>query len=86
MLNSANLLSNTIWAVLETILIIGSGVRFFYKINQRLDRIEYQFHPNGGESIKDQLNRQDAKLQELHRDVAKLTGRFDQHIEENDVY
>jgi hypothetical protein len=77
MLNSANLLSNTIWAILETILIIGGGVRFFYKINQRLDKIEYQFHPNGGESIKDQLNRQDEKLHELCIDVAILKSKME---------
>jgi hypothetical protein len=77
MLLNANLLSNTIWAVLETLLLIGAGVRFFYKINQRLDRIEYQFHPNGGESIKDQLNRQDDKLQELHTDVAVLKSKLE---------
>ena len=78
MLVSANLLSNTIWAILETLIIIGGGVRFFYKINQRLDRIEYQFHPNSGESIKDQLNRQDEKLSELHTDVAVLKAKMEQ--------
>mgnify|MGYP006282566595 CR=1 FL=1 len=79
MLNNANLVSNTIWAVLETLLIIGGGVRFFYKINQRLDRIEYQFHPNGGESLKDQLNRQDEKLAELHTELAVLKAKMEQN-------
>jgi hypothetical protein len=41
----------------------------------RLIRIESQFHRNGGSSLRDSIDR-------IDRDVAKLTGRFDQHIEE----
>ena len=43
--------------------------------DMRLIRIESQFHRNGGSSLRDSIDR-------IDRDVAKLTGRFDQHIEE----
>ena len=43
--------------------------------DERLIRIEAQFHRNGGSSLRDSIDR-------IDRDVAKLTGRFDQHIEE----
>lgn len=43
----------------------------------RLISIESQFHRNGGSSLRDSIDR-------IDRDVARLTGRFDQHIEEND--
>ena len=44
--------------------------------DDRLIRIESQFHRNGGSSLRDSIDR-------IDRDVAKLTGRFDQHITEN---
>ena len=43
--------------------------------DERLIRIESQFHRNGGSSLRDSIDR-------IDRDVAKLTGRFDQHIED----
>ena len=43
--------------------------------DDRLIRIESQFHRNGGSTLRDSVDR-------IDRDVAKLTGRFDQHIEE----
>ena len=43
--------------------------------DERLIRIEAQFHRNGGSSLRDSIDR-------IDREVAKVTGRFDQHIEE----
>ena len=47
--------------------------------DDRLIRIEAQFHRNGGSTLRDSIDR-------IDRDLAKLTGRFDQHIEENEGY
>lgn len=65
------------------VLIPGALWKGWQKINDRLNsqddrliRIEAQFHRNGGSSLRDSIDRMD-------RDLAKLTGRFDQHIEEN---
>jgi DNA polymerase III delta prime subunit len=71
-------------AQLISILIIlpASGFRAWRKIDQRLtsqdmklEKIHAQFHRNGGSSLRDQNDR-------MERDLARLTGRFDQHIEE----
>ena len=49
-------------ALTNTIVIIGGGIRFFSKINRRLDRIEYQLYNNGGESMKDAVDRIETDL------------------------
>lgn len=56
LLNS-NLGITMLWATLDSIVIIGGGFKFFYTMNKRLDRIEYQLYNNGGESMKDAVDR-----------------------------
>jgi len=53
----SNLTVTMLWAALDSIVIIGGGFRFFYTMNKRLDRIEYQLYNNGGESMKDAIDR-----------------------------
>ena len=77
MLNNANLITNTMWAALETILILGAGVRFFYKMNKRLDRIEYQLYENGGGSMKDQMNSVVEDIQELKINQAVIKAKME---------
>lgn len=57
-----NLFFGAMWALLDSIVIIGGGFRFFYKMNKRLDRIEYQLYNNGGESMKDAVDRIETEL------------------------
>jgi hypothetical protein len=76
-----------LWAnvtqIFSVVVLLPTGVWKVWKsINDRLTaqddrliRIESQFHRNGGSSLRDSIDR-------IDRDVAKLTGRFDQHIEE----
>ena len=59
-------------------------------IEQRLDRIEGQFGPNGG-GLREAVNRIslavekiDDKLDCVTQDVAKLTGEFKQHMRESE--
>jgi hypothetical protein len=69
--------------IISVVILLPMGVWKAWKsINDRLTaqddrliRIESQFHRNGGSSLRDSIDR-------IDRDVAKLTGRFDQHIEE----
>lgn len=67
--NNANTVTQAIWALLESVVIIGAPLfwlsRMFKKMDKRLDKIEYQLYENGGGSMKDQMNRQDEALQEL---------------------
>jgi len=79
--NNASTISNGIWAALESVVIIGAPFfyinRMFRKMDKRLDKIEYQLYENGGGSMKDQLNRQDAALHELQVNQAIIKTKLD---------
>jgi hypothetical protein len=79
--NNANTVSNAIWAVLESVAIIGAPIfwlnRMFKKMDKRLSRIEYQLYENGGGSMKDQLNRQDQALHELQINQAVIKTKLE---------
>lgn len=57
-------------------------------VDERLDRIEKQFGPNGGglreavNRIGDAITRMDTKLDTVSVEVAQLKGEFKQHIRE----
>jgi hypothetical protein len=55
--------------------IIYGGFKFFNKITARLDKLEEQYKPNGGSSMRDAVNRIELKL-------SKLEGKFEQHMDE----
>jgi hypothetical protein len=55
--------------------IIYGGLKFFNKITARLDKLEEQYKPNGGSSMRDAINRIELKL-------SKLEGKFEQHMDE----
>ena len=73
----------TVAQLISLVVLLPAGAfRAWRKIDERLTaqdtrliRIESQFHRNGGSTLRDQNDR-------MERDLAKLTGRFDQHIEE----
>lgn len=67
-----------ITSVIEIGAIIYGGIQFFNKINHRLDRLEEQYRPNGGSSMRDAINRIENKL-------SKLEGKFEQHVEESPI-
>ena len=55
--------------------VIYGVFRIFNKITVRLDRLEEQYKPNGGSSMRDAVNRIELKL-------SKLEGKFEQHMDE----
>ena len=61
MLANWNLASGAVWATMESIVIVSTAIylfqRVFKKIDKRLDKIEYQLYNNGGESMKDAVDR-----------------------------
>jgi hypothetical protein len=79
--NNASTVSNAIWAILESLIIIGAPIfwlnRMFKKMDKRLSRIEYQLYENGGGSMKDQLNRQDDALHALQINQAVIKAKLD---------
>ena len=67
---------NAARSLLEILVIVAGGFRVIYKLNKRLDRIEYQLYENGGGSMKDQMNRQDETLNTLALDLAVLKAKL----------
>lgn len=61
-LMNSNLFFGALWAIMDTLVIIGGGLKFFSSLNKRLDRIEYQLYNNGGESMKDAVDRIEMEL------------------------
>ena len=76
-LNNLSNASQIAISVLEIGTLIFAGIRFFVKLNVRLDRLEEQYKPNGGSSMRDAINRIENKL-------SKLEGKFEQHLDEED--
>jgi hypothetical protein len=63
--------------ILEVLIVLWSVFRHFNKIERRLDRIELEYKPNHGSSMRDAVNR-------IEKSIAKLEGRFEQHVEETE--
>ena len=64
-LTNNNLLFGAIWAIADTLVIIIGGFKFLSNIIKRLDKIEYQLYNNGGESLKDAIDRTEKDVIEL---------------------
>lgn len=76
-LNTANAVGQLVSISLELLVLLYGGVKAFTKITARLDRLEEQYKPNGGSSMRDAINRIENKL-------SKLEGKFEQHVDESD--
>jgi len=55
--------------------VIYGGLKFFNKIIARIEKLEEQYRPNGGSSMRDAINRIELK-------VSKLEGKFEQHLDD----
>ena len=75
MLSNSNLLFGTISALLQTGVIILGAISAYYKLNKRLDRIEYQLYNNGGESMKDAVDRIETELMILQTKLGEPVTR-----------
>jgi len=77
--NNANSISNTIWATLESIIIIGTPIFFILKgqrkLDKRLDRIEYALFNDGKTGL---INKVDSLIENqnyIKTDVAVLKAQ-----------
>ena len=77
--NNANSISNTIWASLESIVIIGTPIFFILKgqrkLDKRLDRIEYALFNDGKTGL---INKVDALIENqnyIKTDIAVLKAQ-----------
>lgn len=76
LLSTLNAWGGVILVVFQIIAILYGAIKLVNKITSRLDKLEEQYKPNGGSSMRDAVNRIELKL-------SKLDGKFEQHIEEH---
>jgi len=85
-LSNASTWSQLIVSSLEIIAVIWAIFKFVNKVIRKLDKLddisarlgtlEAQYKPNGGSSMRDAVNR-------IEKQVEKLQGRFDTHLDNN---
>ena len=76
--DNASAIAQILAVVIQVSAILYGGFRFFTKITIRLDRLEEQYRPNGGSSMRDAINRIELKL-------SKLEGKLEQHTDEHEI-
>ena len=73
-IDNISMWATAISGYLFVVLTLAAGFRFWFKHNIKETLAELR--PNGGSSLKDSVNRIEITL-------AKLEGKFEQHIEEH---
>jgi hypothetical protein len=61
--------------------LLGTIWGFFRKMDKRITRMEMEYKPNGGSSLRDAINRIESKINNVDVKVARLEGRFDEHTD-----
>jgi len=77
--SNANSISNTIWATLESIVIVGTPIFFILKgqrkLDKRLDRIEYALFNDGKTGLINIVDALIENQQSIKTDVAVLKAQ-----------
>lgn len=86
MLSNASSWTQLILTSLEIAALIWAGFKYINKVTSRLEKldeiddrikkVESQYVPNGGSSMRDAVNR-------IEKNMDKLQERFDNHIDNN---
>lgn len=86
MLSNASSWSQLILSSIEILAVVWAAFRYLNKIINRLDKLDHiddrlkkvesQYVPNGGSSMRDAVNR-------IEKQVDKLQDRFENHIDNN---
>ena len=71
------------WAALSST-ILGVGAAVIVGIRWTIKHYLSELKPNGGSSLKDAINRIATDMTEVRVSLARLEGRFDQHVEEGE--
>ncbi len=71
------------WAALTSV-ILGVGGVTILGIKWTIKHYLAELKPNGGSSMRDAINRIGLDMTEVRVSLARLEGRFDQHIEEGE--
>lgn len=86
MLSTASTWSQFILTSIEILLLIWAGIKVVSKISTKLDKlddiddrikkVESQYVPNGGSSMRDAVNR-------IEKNMDRLQERFENHLDNN---
>ena len=71
------------WAAL-TSTVLGIGGVVVLGIRWTIKHYLAELKPNGGSSLRDAINKIGTDITEVRVSLARLEGRFDQHIEEGE--
>jgi hypothetical protein len=71
------------WAALTSV-ILGVGGVTILGIKWTIKHYLAELKPNGGSSMRDAINKIGTDITEVRVSLARLEGRFDQHIEEGE--
>jgi hypothetical protein len=71
------------WAAL-TSTILGVGGAIILGIRWTIKHYLAELKPNGGSSMRDAINKIGTDMTEVRVSLARLEGRFDQHVEEGE--
>ena len=71
------------WAALSST-ILGVGAAVIVGIRWTIKHYLSELKPNGGSSLKDAINKIATDMTEVRVSLARLEGRFDQHVEEGE--
>jgi hypothetical protein len=75
-LSTLNAWGGLLLVIFQIVAILYGAIKLMTKITTRLDKLEEQYRPNGGSSMRDAINR-------IELNLSKLDGKFEQHIEEH---
>jgi hypothetical protein len=86
MLSTASTWSQFILTSIEILLLVWAGIKVVSKLHNKLDKlddidgrlkkVESQYVPNGGSSMRDAINR-------IEKNMDRLQERFENHIDKN---
>jgi hypothetical protein len=71
------------WAAL-TSTVLGIGGVVILGIRWTIKHYLAELKPNGGSSLRDAINKIGTDITEVRVSLARLEGRFDQHVEEGE--
>ena len=71
------------WAALTSV-ILGVGGVTILGIKWTIKHYLNELKPNGGSSMRDAVNKIGLDVTEMRVSLARLEGRFDQHVEEGE--
>mgnify|MGYP006270259995 CR=1 FL=1 len=74
---NSNLVAGAIWAILDSLVIIGGGFAYLNKISKRLDKIEYALFNDGKTGLINKVDCLMENQQEIKTDIAVVKAKYD---------